>query len=128
MSSVVLIRGAALASVAAVVAMPAGAGADAPPPSWENERVLDCGGTRVTASFTPGGVLTAFNLDGSTDVLVPKHVEVVLPGTSEPVTTLHVPGFDRNSIRAVVCTYKDPADLAVELWALRGGAVTHVRR
>ena len=43
-----------------------------------------------SSAFTPGGVFTSFHVVGSTDVIVPKHVEVVLPGTSEPTVTLEM--------------------------------------
>lgn len=95
------------------------ASADAPPTSWENRRVLDCDGETVEASFTPGGVFTAFNVVGSSDVIVPKHVEVVFPGETEPVTTLHVPGFSANSRETVACTYTDPAGLMITLTGVR---------
>ncbi len=95
------------------------AGATAPPDSWQNQRVLDCDGETVEAYFTPGGVFTAFNLVNSTDVIVPKHVEVVFPGETEPVITLDVPGFRKNSRGTVTCTYTDPAGLAITLTGLR---------
>ena len=95
-------------------------GAAAPPPSWENERVLSCEGEEVVAYFTPGGVFTAFNVVDSTDVIVPKHVEVVgLPGTTGSVVTLHVPGFDRNRRDTVTCTYTDPRELDITLIGVR---------
>jgi hypothetical protein len=58
---------------------------------------------------------------GSTDVIKPKHVEVVFPApnTTEPVTTLDVPGFDETRPDAVHCTYTDPAGLFVDFTGLR---------
>jgi hypothetical protein len=94
-------------------------GAAAPPPTWESARTLDCGGETTEAFFTPGGVFTAFNVVDSTDVIVPKHVEVVFPGATEPVVTLHVPGFDRNGRDTATCTYTDPAGLAITLTGVR---------
>ena len=95
------------------------AGAAAPPPSWENLRVLDCGGQTVEAFFTPGGVVTAFNFVDGSDVIVPKRVAVVFPGTTEPVTTLDVPGFRTNARKTVTCTYTDPAGLMITLAGVR---------
>lgn len=46
-------------------------------------------------------------------MITPKHVEVIFPGTTEPVTTLDVPGFSRNVPATVTCTYTDPAGLIV---------------
>jgi hypothetical protein len=100
--------------------MPSAASATAPPPKWDNQRTLDCGGTTVEAQFTPGGPFTSFHVVGSTDVIIPKHIEVVFPGTTTSVTTLHVPGFDKNRVTTVVCSYMDPAGLAVELTGIRG--------
>ncbi len=98
--------------------------ADAPPSSWENRRTLDCGGETVEAFFTPGGVFTAFNVVGSSDVIVPKHVEVIFPGETEPVTTLDVPGFRSSSRETVTCTYTDPAGLRILLTGVRSGQVS----
>ena len=93
--------------------------AAAPPPTWDSGRLLDWGGEIVEAYFTPGGVFTEFNVEDSTDVIVPKHVEVVFPGETEPVVTLHVPGFDKNARDTVTCTYTDPAGLAITLTGVR---------
>ena len=96
------------------------AGADSPPPSWQNERILDCGGgMRVDAFLTPAGFGSAFHVVGSSDVIKPKHVEVVFPGTTAPVTTYDVPGFTRNAAGTVHCTYTDPAGLYVDFYGLR---------
>jgi len=105
------------AVVAAVAATSASAAS--PPPSWTNLRVLDCGGETVEASFTPGGVFTSFHVVDSSDVIVPKHVEVVFPGETEPVTTLDVPGFRANSRETVTCTYVDPEGLMITLTGVR---------
>lgn len=102
-----------------MIGLPGAAAADSPPPGWDDVRVLDCGGTQVTAAFTPGGVFTSFHVVGSDDVIVPKHVEVVQPGQTEPITTLHVRGFDRNQRDTVVCSYTDPDGLAVTLVGVR---------
>jgi hypothetical protein len=110
-----------VATVVAAVLLAAGgpAGAASPPPSWENGRLLDCDGELVEACFTPGGVFTSFHVVDSTDVIVPKHVEVVFPGETDPVVTLHVPGFDKNNRSRVTCTYTDPAGLHITLIGVR---------
>ena len=82
-------------------------------------RTLTCDGATVRAAFTPGGVFTSFHVLGTSDVIVPKHVEVVFPGSTEPVTTLDVPGFDSNSRDVVACEYVDPAGLAVTIVGIR---------
>ena len=102
-------------SACAVAMAPAAASADSPPSSWTNLRTMSCDGTTVEAAFAPGGVFTSFHVVGSSDVIVPKHVEVVFPGTTEPVTTLHVPGFDRNKRDVSTCQYVDPDGLAVTI-------------
>lgn len=101
--------------VSGAIAIPAPASADSPSPQWNNLRTLSCDGATVEAAFAPGGVFTSFHVVGSSDVIVPKHVEVVLPGTTEPVTTLHVPGFDNNSRDVVTCQYVDPGGLEVTI-------------
>ena len=93
--------------------------ADSPPPSWVNLRTLNCDGAIVEAAFAPGGVFTSFHILGSSDVVVPKHVEVVFPGTTEPVTTLDVAGLDTSSRAVVTCQYVDPAGLAVTIVGIR---------
>src|SRR4051794_19873369 len=108
----------ALAS-SGVLAAPGMAYADSPPSSWTNLRTLNCDGTQVQAAFAPGGVFTSFHIIGSTDVIVPKHVEVVFPGTTESVTTLDVPGFSKNQHDVVTCRYVDPAGLAVTIVGVR---------
>ena len=98
--------------------VPAAQAAD-PPDSWTNLRVLDCDGITVEAHLTPAGFGSSFHVVGSTDVIKPKHVDVVFPGTTETVTTLDVPGFDTNGQDTVHCTYTDPAGLFVEFTGLR---------
>jgi hypothetical protein len=90
-----------------------------PPASWDNERILDCGGTTVRAYLTPAGFGGAFHVVGSTDIIKPKHVEVVFPGTTESVTTFDTPGFDRNARGVVVCGYTDPDELVVSFVGVR---------
>lgn len=111
--------GLAVVIATAVMGAVGPAGASAPPPTWENARVLNCGGEMLEAFFTPGGVFTAFNVVDDTDVIVPKHVEVVFPGETEPVVTRHVPGFDKNRRDTITCTYTDPAGLAITLTGVR---------
>lgn len=103
----------------AVAASAAPASAESPPSSWTTVRTLSCDGTTVVAAFAPGGVFTSFHVLGSSDVIVPKHVEVVFPGSTQPVTTLDVPGFDSNSRAVVTCQYVDPAGLAVTIVGIR---------
>jgi hypothetical protein len=62
-----------------------------PTRSWSNQRVLDCERTKVETYLTPAGFGSAFHVVGSAEVIKAMHVEVVFPGTTEPVTT-----FDRN--------------------------------
>jgi hypothetical protein len=88
-------------------------------PEWTNERVLDCSGTMVDTFLTPAGFGTPFHVAGSTDVIVPVHVEVVFPGQTEPVTTFDVPGFSRNAVGTVECSYTDPAGLFVTFIGVR---------
>lgn len=120
MSGIFRILSGVAAAIAAVLLGAAGpASASSPPPTWENGRVLDCEGETVEAFFTPGGVFTSFHVVDSTDVIVPKHVEVVFPGETDPVVTLHVSGFDKNNRSTVTCTYTDPAGLAITLIGVR---------
>lgn len=108
------------AAAAGVLAATTGtASAESPPASWTNVRTMSCDGVTVEAAFTPGGVFTSFHVLGSSDVIVPKRVQVVLPGTSQPLTTLDVPGFDNNNRDVVTCRYVDPAGLAVTIIGIR---------
>ncbi|HJR39208.1 MAG TPA: hypothetical protein VJ819_12580 [Nocardioidaceae bacterium] len=93
--------------------------AKAPPPSWENERVLDCGGETVLTFLGPPGIGTPFNVVDSEDVIIPVLIQVVFPDGTGPITTLDLPGFDRNSVDTVQCTYTDPAGLLVTLTGIR---------
>ena len=114
-------RPAALAAVTSVAAasLLATSAAASPAPSWTSERVLDCDGTTVVTYLTPAGFGTPFHVVGSEDVIKPMHVEVILPGETTRVTTLHVPGFDTNQVDTVHCTYTDPAGVFVNLTGLR---------
>lgn len=109
---------AALLTAAAALGASAAA-ADSPPPSWTNERVLTCDGQTVTTYLTPAGFGTPFHVVGSPDVIVPKYVEVILPGGTDPIVTVDVPGFNANREDATHCTYVDPVGLAVDFWGLR---------
>jgi hypothetical protein len=80
--------------------------------------VLTCGSTTLRTYLTPGGFGTPYVVPGSDQVLVPKHVEVVFPGSTEPVTTLDVPGFSSTQPSAVDCTYVDPQGLQVHVIGL----------
>lgn len=108
-----------IATVCAMAAPPTPASADSPPSSWTNVRTMTCDGATVEAAFSPGGVFTSFHVLRSSDVIVPKHVEVVFPGTVQPVTTLDVPGFDNNKRDVVTCQYTDPAGLLVTIVGIR---------
>ena len=122
MSGISRISSGVAAAMAAILLAAGGpASAASPPPSWDNGRLLNCGdGEMVEAFFTPGGVFTSFHVVDSTDVIVPKHVEVVgLPGETGPVVTLDVPGFARNNRDTVTCTYTDPAGLGITLIGVR---------
>ena len=61
----------------------------------------------------------AHHVVGGADVIVPKRVEVVFPGETEPVTTLAIPGFARNQRDTVHCSYTDPAGLSIQLRGVR---------
>ncbi|MDX6326731.1 MAG: hypothetical protein QOK15_3085 [Nocardioidaceae bacterium] len=106
------------ATTAALVCTLAPAHADSPPHSWSNERILNCGGRTVDTYLTPAGFGSPYHLVGSSQVIVPKHVEVVFPGQTDPVTTLETPGFDKNAKATVDCTYTDPTGLFVRVVGL----------
>ena len=113
-------RAVVVAAAAGTLAAATGsASADSPPASWTNVRTMNCDGVTVEAAFTPGGVFTSFHVLESSDVIVPKRVQVVRPGTSQPLTTLDVPGFGINSRDVVTCRYVDPAGLAVTIVGIR---------
>ncbi|WP_134773350.1 hypothetical protein [Ornithinimicrobium flavum] len=97
-------------------AVPAVAG---PAPSWTNERLLQCEEGEVRTFLTPAGFGSPFHVVGSTEVIVPKYVEVVLPGGEGPFVTVDVPGFDPTADGAVHCWYVDPVGLQVDLRGLR---------
>lgn len=113
-----LLAAATLALAVASLGAPA-AFADAPPASWTNERVLTCDGQAVHTYLTPAGFGTPFHVVDSTDVIIPKYVEVVFPDDPETYVTLHVPGFNHERPGATHCTYKDPAGLQVDFWGVR---------
>jgi hypothetical protein len=107
-----------LALATALAAAPS-AGADAPPPSWTNERVIMCDGETVHTYLTPAGFGTPFHVVGSPDVIIPKRVQIVLPTGEGPFVTMDVRGFDPTRASTVHCTYVDPVGLAVEFWGVR---------
>ena len=113
-----LLAVAALVAGGAVLAAPA-ASADSPPPSWTKERVMTCDGEPVTTYLTPAGFGTPFHVVGSTDVIVPKHVEVTPSPGAGPYVTIDVPGFDRDRAVATHCSYTDPDGWVVDFWGLR---------
>lgn len=63
----------------------------------DGDRVVERVGDGVEAAFSSGGVFTSFHVVGSSDVIVPKHVEAVFPGTTQPVTTSTSPASTRTS-------------------------------
>ena len=91
--------------------------AASPPDSWKNLRVLDCDGESVTTYLTPAGFGTPFHIVESTDVIIPKYVEVTLNGAT--FVTLNVPGFDPSGPDVVACSYVDPVGLEVSFLGLR---------
>jgi hypothetical protein len=91
--------------------------ATAPPPSWTNLRTIVCDGVELTAYLGPPGFGTPFNLVGSTDVIIPKHVEVTFEG--QTFVTRDVPGFDPSRADVVYCQYTDPVGLFVEFLGIR---------
>ena len=110
---------AAVMAMTGVAALAGPAVAESPPESWPNVRTLDCDGTPVVAAFPNGGPGTSFHVVDTSEVLVPKRIDVLFPGTTEAVTTLLVPGFDRNTKDVVHCTYTDPAGRFIDMLALR---------
>ena len=113
-----LTAAAMLGSLTAVL-LTAGPAPASPPPSWTNERVLNCGGSTIVAYRTPAGFGSAFQVVGSTDLIEPVHVEALFPDDPDTLlTTLHVPGFeDRDGL--VHCAYTDPLGLIVRFDGLR---------
>lgn len=93
------------------------AAAESPPPSWTNERVLDCDGETVVAYLTPAGFGSAFHVVDSTDIIKPKYVVVTFEG--ETFVTVDTPGFNRNGHDVVHCNYVDPAGLEVDFLGIR---------
>lgn len=90
-----------------------------PPPSWTHERVLECEEGTVHTYLTPAGFGTPFHVVGTDEVIIPMHVEIVLPSGEGPFVTIDIPGFDAEDPDAVHCWYVDPAGLEVELWGVR---------
>ncbi len=67
--------------------------ATSPPPSWTNLRVITCDGVELTTYLAPPGFGTPFNIVGSTDVIIPKFVQVTTPD-NQTFITRNVPGFN----------------------------------
>src|SRR4051794_9901988 len=108
-----------LAAVLAALVLTPPAHADSPTPKWVNHRLLTCDGTIVDTYLTPAGFGTPFHVIDSPDVIIPKHVEVIFPGQTDPVITLDVPGFDPQRSDVVQCSYTDPAGLFVSFSGIR---------
>jgi hypothetical protein len=94
--------------------------ATSPPDGWVNERIIECDGAEVRTFLTPAGFGTPFNVVGSSDVIVPKYVQVTTVN-GDTFTTLDVPGFDPSGPHVVACAYTDPAGLVVEFLGIRTG-------
>jgi hypothetical protein len=85
----------------------------------QNQRILTCGGEQVVTYLSRGGFGTPYHVVGSTDVIIPKIVTVIFPGSDEPVTTLYVPGFDQSQAGTVKCSYTDPRGLQISFIGIR---------
>lgn len=110
--------GATLACVAALTTLAAPVAADEP--AWGYPRDLTCDGEALSAHVTPGGVFTTFHVDGTNDVIIAKHLQIlgyVTPG--EWLTTRHVPGFARNATEQVHCSYVDSRNFEISFTGLR---------
>jgi hypothetical protein len=91
--------------------------ATSPPPAWTNLRVLECDGSEVVTYLAPPGFGTPFNVVGSTDVIIPMFVQVMVDG--QTFTTKSVPGFDPGRDDVVSCSYVDPMGLVVAFVGIR---------
>ena len=101
------------------IALTAGAAqATSPPPSWTNLRVITCDGEVLTTYLAPPGFGTPFNIVGSTDVIIPKFVQVTAPDGMTFVTR-SVPGFDPDGPDVVECSYVDPVGFFIEFLGIR---------
>jgi len=63
--------------------------------------------------------MTAFMVVGSTDVILPKLVEVTFAPGEDPVLTRAVRGFKKNNVDAVRCSYTDPQGYFIDIWGIR---------
>ena len=93
--------------------------ATSPPDSWTNERVIECDGAEVRTFLTPAGFGTPFNIVGSSELIIPKYVQVTIDG--DTFTTVDVPGFNPNGPHVVACAYTDPRGFLVEFLGIRTG-------
>ena len=107
-----------LLTLMAIPAIAAPAQAEAPPPNWSNHRVLDCDGVAVDTYLAPPGFGTPFNVVDSTDVIIPVQVWVTFP-SGQTVMTFDKPGFARNNLPTVHCTYTDPLNLFIDFMGIR---------
>lgn len=108
-----------LLTLMAVPAVAAPAQAEAPPPTWSNHRVLDCDGVDVDTYLAPPGFGTPFNVVDSTDVIIPVHVTVTWPDGGPTRVTFDKPGFVKNVVPTVHCTYTDPSRLFIDFYGIR---------
>jgi len=118
MRRLALVCATAVTGLAVVGGVPGAAVATSPPPSWTEQRTLDCDGTIVETSLTPAGFGTPYHVVGSPDVIIPKHVVGTPPG-KPPVVSIDVKGFDPDGPNAVHCTYTDPNHVFVDLRGIR---------
>ena len=93
--------------------------ATSPPDSWVNERIIECDGVEVRTFLTPAGFGTPFNIVGSSEVIIPKFVQVTIDG--DTFTTVNIPGFDPKGLHVVACAYTDPRGFLVEFLGIRTG-------
>jgi hypothetical protein len=111
----------AIASVAGLTFASAPADATSPPPSWTNERIIECDGIGTLDTYlSPAGFGTPFTIVGSDAVIIPKHVEVTVDGST--FVTVDVPGFDPAGPHAVACHYTDPRGLFIRFEGLMTSA------
>lgn len=110
----------AIASACAALMASSAFPAAADEPAWGYPRAMACDGETVLAHVTPGGVFTTFHVDGSTDVIIAKHLEILgrfVEG--EWTVTRQVPGFTMKDKDTVHCEYVDQWDYPVRFVGLR---------
>jgi hypothetical protein len=96
------------------LALPAAAGEQ----NWQL-RQLTCDGQPVTTYMTFGGPFTSFHAVDSTDVIIPKHVEIYGYFGDFWKETMDVSGFDVNAVETVHCEYVDSRNYPVRFDGVR---------